>query len=365
MKKIILLISALFCVFTSNASIPNHRIKIALDFESPRIILELLSGNHVTDAQLKQAAEAFGSKQLIVKVKGYSGAGEDVFKKTLKELIETGNIKGDDKYNWKLVKANLSEIKNLIYKITLNEKPFVSDVIQIIETYTPSNISANVNACFLVGGGSLGFVNGGDSTFNVALQTIGNDYEGLKYLMAHELYHSIQDAGQSMRKKSKDKNAPYFIKSSYGLVYNAWNEGTANLVGDFTKLKKAGPFTTLQLEQSTKNAERKRQNFYLLEVLLYKAYTDTASHNYDQLYNIAFTTGYDEAGYFVGYEMAKKIEKYEGAVSIGRILTDDPLVFFETYIKLYKTHPEDESFIKFEMSTEEIISKLAVWKDKI
>jgi hypothetical protein len=365
MMKTILFVSALFCVFASKASIPDHQIKITLDFESPQIIVGLLGGKHVTDAQLKQAAEAFGSKQLIVKVNGYSGAGEDVFKNTLKELIETGNIKGNDIYNWKLVKANLLAIKSLINKIALNEKPFVADVTQIIETYTPPNISADVKACFLVGGGSLGFVNGGDNTFNVALQTIGNDYDGLKYLMAHELYHSIQDAGQSMRKQSKEKNIPYFVQASYALAYNAWNEGTANLVGDFTKLKTAGPFTTLQLKQFSKNTKRKRQNFYLLEVLLYKAYTDTASHNYDQLYNIAFTTGYDEAGYFVGYEIAKKIEKYEGAISIGRILTDDPLVSFEKYIKLYKAHPEDETFIRFEASTEEIISKLAVWKDKI
>ena len=264
-----------------------------------------------------------------------------------------------------LVKANLLQIRNLINKIAANEQSFIADVTAIIATYTPAGITANVRACFLVGGGSLGFVNGGENTFNVALQKVGDDYDGLKYLVAHELYHSIQNAGRSTRNVTKDENAPYFVQATYGLTYNAWNEGTANLVGDFTKIRNPGPFTKVQLEEIDKNNKRKKQNFYLLEVLIYKAFTDTASRKYDELYNIAFTTGFDEAGYFAGYEMAAKIEKYDGPAGIAKIITEDPLVFFEEYIRLYKAHPEDKSFIKFEPATEDIIAKLGVWKGKI
>nr|WP_294942923.1 DUF5700 domain-containing putative Zn-dependent protease [uncultured Mucilaginibacter sp.] len=366
MKRIYALILFICLCFAAKAHNPtNPAVKVTLDFESARIITGLMAGKTVTDAQLNQAAETFGSKQLIIKVKGYSGAGEDVFKRTLKELIETGSIKGEDKYNWKLVKSNLAPIQHLIRKIEANQQTFITDITKIISNYTPGGVTADVRACFLVGGGSLGFVNDGYNSFNVALQKVGDDYEGLKYLVAHELYHSIQEAAQNSRKRTKDKSMPYYAQASYGLTYNVWNEGTANLVGDFTKLNNAGPFTKVQLEEIRKNKNRKRQNFFLFETLLYKAFTDTATHNYEQLYNIAFTTGFDETGYFVGYEMAKKIEQYDGATGIADILLKDPLVFFEEYIKLYKEHKDDEAFVRFDAATEAIISKLAVWKDKV
>jgi hypothetical protein len=340
-------------------------INVTVNFESTRIITGLLTGSKVTDEQLTNAAQAFGSKQLITKVKGYSGAGEDKFKSTLKDIIETGTIKGDDNYNWKLVKANLPQIRLLINKSAADQKSFIADVTRIIETYTPASINANVRACFLVGGGSLGFVNEGDNTFNVALQKIGDDYDGLKYLVAHELYHSIQDAGQNSRKRNKDKNMPYYAQASYRIAYNVWSEGTATLVGDVTKVAKPESFTKIQLEEVNKNLNRKRQNFVLVETMLFKAYADTATHVYGELYNIGFTTAYDEAAYYVGYEMAKKLEKFNGASAIADLIVNDPLVMFEEYIKLYKANPKDNTFVRFDATTEGIIASLAQWKGKI
>lgn len=364
--KLTLLSLALFIIFGASANNkPENKLKISLDFESAQIITGLLAGKAVTDAQINHAAEVYGSQQLIKKVKGYSGAGEDVFKSTLKEIIETGTVKGKDQYNWKLVKANLPGIQKLITKISSNPNAFITDITAIIQSYTAEQITADVRACFLVGGGSLGFTIGNDNTFNVALQKIGDDYDGLKFLVAHELYHSVQSIGQTLRKKGEKKSMPYYAQASYALVYNLWAEGTANLVGDFAAIKNPGPFTVKQQEEFEKNAERKGENFALFEALLYKTYNDTASRTYETFYNIAFSTAFDETAYFVGYEMAKKIEKYEGRKAVGDMLTKDYLVLIEEYIKLYKAHKEDESFIRLDASIELIIEKLGPWRDSI
>lgn len=362
--KLFLLSLLLFIAIGVRARNPEAKIKISLDFESAQVISGLLAGKHVTPVQINHAAEVYGSQQLIRKVKGYSGFGEDVFKSTLKEVVETGTIKGNDPYNWKLVKANLSGIQKLIAKIAANPYAFIADITGIIQLYTSPEITADVRACFLVGGGSLGFTIGNDNTFNVALQKIGNDYEGLKYLVAHELYHSMQAVGLNLRKKKK-VDVPYYAQASYGLLYNLWSEGTANLVGDFGLIKVPGPFTKIQNEEFKKNDDRKRENFALFEALLYKAYNDTASRKYETFYNIAFSTAYDETTYFMGYEMAKKIEKYDGHKALADLLVKDLLVFSEEYIKLYKAHKDDESFIHFDPSTELIIKKLAVWRENI
>ena len=69
MKHFGFLILVLFVGIGANATTSGPQIKVAVDFESARIITGLLAGKHVTDAQLTQAAEAFGSKQLIAKSK--------------------------------------------------------------------------------------------------------------------------------------------------------------------------------------------------------------------------------------------------------------------------------------------------------
>lgn len=363
MKTSLTFFITLFSVLTFAAR-PAGKLNISLDFESARLITALLTKKTVTAAEIDKAAGAYGSKQLITKVKGSSGAGEEIFKSTLRELIETGTIKGNDPYNWKTVKNNLPAITALIKKLSASPDAFMNDVKAKIEAYTSDKINADVRACFLVGGGSLGFIQGDEPTFNVALQKIGDDYEGLKLLVAHELYHSIQAAGLATR-KTDSKGLSYHVKATYALLYNLWSEGTANLVGDFVGMKNPAPFSKSQLDEYDKNANREQENFTLFEALVYKCYTDTAAKRYGTFYNIGFSTAFDETSYYTGYVMAKKIEEYQGKQALANMLTQDLLVFAETYIKVYKAHPEDKSFNRFDASTEEIIKQLIPWRDKI
>ncbi|RFZ92985.1 hypothetical protein D0C36_16500 [Mucilaginibacter conchicola] len=362
--KLTLLITSLLLSVTAFAAKPAGKLTISLDFESAKLITTLLSRKTVTAAQIDKVADVYGSRQLIAKVKGYSGAGAEIFKSTLREIIETGAIKGDDPYNWKAVKANLPAITALIKKLSASPDAFMNEVKEKIEAYTSDKITANVRACFLVGGGSLGFTQGEETTFNVALQKIGDDYEGLKLLVAHELYHSIQAAGFASR-KADSKGLPYNVKATFALLYNLWTEGTANLVGDFVGMKNPAPFSKTQLDEYQKNADRMRENFAMFEALAYKCYNDTAAKRYDVYYNIAFSTAFDETGYYTGYEMAKKIEKYEGKQALANMLTQDLLVFAETYVKLYKAHPEDKTFIRFDASTENVLQNLVPWREKM
>ncbi|HYR07010.1 MAG TPA: DUF5700 domain-containing putative Zn-dependent protease, partial [Longimicrobium sp.] len=48
----------------------------------------------------------------------------------------------------------------------------------------------------------------------------------------------------------------------------------------------------------------------------------------------------DDRFYFVGYEMAKAIERHCGAACIARLFDQPPVEFFRRYIALYRRHPE-------------------------
>ncbi len=363
LAPVVIFIVSLFSFEKLYSQSTNDNVLVSVDFESAQAIVKLMSSKKADTNEISRVAAMTGNNKLIAKVKGYSGAGEDKFKATLKEIIETGNIKGDDHYKWKDVKNRLPEIQKLITYLSLNEKRFLEDVKALIGPYVPDTLKASARACFLVGGGALGFTTGGDPTFNVALQQIGSDLEGLKYLVAHELYHSLQDAGQDTRKTPQGASAENRFRASYQLFSNLWSEGSANFVGDMSLIKNAGDFTKSQQALLRKNDERRRENFALFDALIYKQFHDSTT-SYGTSYNIVFTTGYDEVGYAMGCEIARMIVKYKGAKGLAAIIVNDPLLFVKQYIELYLAHPEDRSFIRFSKSTEMIIEKLTPWIDR-
>ncbi|MGI8469977.1 MAG: DUF5700 domain-containing putative Zn-dependent protease [Pyrinomonadaceae bacterium] len=365
MKTVLLLVTLfIFCAPTF-----AQNIKVTIDFESAKAVVDALSKNKISDVELERIALLEGNQTLIKKAaaRGATDANTESFKSSLREIIETGKIKGDDIFNWSGTKQNLTEIKMLMARIEREESGLLADVGRIIGDYTPPDLKAEVKARLLVGGYSLGFTIGDDTALNVALQKIGGDFEGLKYLLAHELYHSIQAVGEQQRKKSltNSKIEPkQNIVNTYILAANLWLEGTATFVGDFTKIKKPLAFSKEQQDEYEKNAARLRLNFALFEALIYRADTDETADG-DQLYRIAFTTAFDETSYYVGYRMAQIIEKYDGKKGIASFIGKSPLEFSRRYIEIYKAHPEEKRAIKFSAPIEKILLEMQIWKDKI
>ena len=345
-------------------TVSAQKITINVDLESASAIARLLSGKTVTEQQLTETANLYGNQQLIQKVKGYSGVDISVFKSTLKEAIETGSVKGNDPYNWNKAKAVLPELHELLKTISQNPSAFSEDVARLIEPYTPDSLQLNARACFLIGGGSLGFTQGDDPTFNVALQNIGDDLDGLKVLIAHELYHSVQSAGYPLRKRIITGDKPtYNEKATYAILYDLWTEGSASFVGDFSKVNSTKPFSQTQKANEKKNSDRIRTSFYLLETVLYKAYNDPKV-SYSQLYNIGYTTEFDEVFYGVGYEIAKQLVAHNGPEVLATLTVSDPLGFIQQYIQLYQSQ-EDSKLVKFSSGTEELVEKMMKWVDRI
>lgn len=343
---------------------PEANITIQLDFESAKAIIGLLTKTRVTDAELNQVANLYGNQQLIAKVTSYKKTGtEAVFKQTLRELIETGAVNGKDPFEWQVVKTSLGAVQHMIGELEA-KGPFLDDVKRCLIPYCPPTTSqVTARACFLVGGGATGFTIGDDDTFNVALQKMGTDYEGLVSLVAHELYHTVQQVGQRARKKETlAGNLPKPVATASMLLTNLWSEGTAQLVGDVTTIGKPTSFIQRQSEYQ-QNRQRMRQNFVLFESLLFSAYYDSTATE-EQLYNVGFTTVFDQTAYYTGYRMAKEIETHKGKAVLAALINQSPLDFCRVYIQLYKEHPDKINF-KFSSTTEAILAKLEPWRDKI
>ncbi len=346
-----------------NISRVEKNLKIQIDFQSARAIVDLLERNQVGDADLSRVVGLSGNQRLIRKVAGYnSAATPETFKKTLRQTVENQNF-SDDPFDWQSVKKNLPEIRLLINQIEKNKVALFAELESLIEPYTPPDLKADITATFLVGGGSLGFTIDGSDGFHVALHKIGGDYEGLKYLVAHELYHSVQAFGRQKRLADlKIVKPPDNVRNSLIIIENTFTEGTATLVGDSLNAKNLKEFGQSQQDLYKKNLARSRQNFALFEALLFQAQNDPNA-DIEQLYNVGFSTEFDETLYYVGYRMARAIEKYKGKQAIAALIGKNPVEFFNQYIEIYKRN-NDPALIKFNKSTEDTLLKLREWKDK-
>ena len=233
-----------------------------------------------------------------------------------------------DPYEWQSVKKNLKDIRFLINQIERTQVSFLQDINNLILPYTPTDLRGEVRACFILGGAAMGFTFDNNPTLNVALHKINGDYEGLKYLVAHELYHSIQTLGiQNFNAGKNLGTIPVPLNNSFQIILNVWAEGTATLVGNTANVKNPKWFSKFTQEEFHKNADRSRQNFALMEALLYQSFNDPDA-SAEQIYNIGFTTAYDQTLYYAGYEMAKVIEKYRDKKTVAAIIGKKSEYFF-------------------------------------
>ena len=87
-------------------------------------------------------------------------------------------------------------------------------------------------------------------------------------------------------------------------------------------------------------AANSAENFALFDHVL--AQLQSGKITWEEAYRRGFSHSREdeERFYFVGYEMAAAIERYDGASAIGALFEKPPLAFFRRYLALCRQHPE-------------------------
>lgn len=343
----------IFAVNTFGFQISN--IKITFDSESARATLNAFKEKKISDDELARIVKLPGNQGLIKQSSRFDKqATEENFKTSLKQIVETGTVETDT-FSFPRVKERLAATQVLLDQIEKNNQTLANEIIDRIRQYTPPGTPIDVKIYFIAGGTSDGFAPD-RKTFYVALHYFEDDYEGLKLLMAHELYHNAQSSAISGRKFLKD-GAAVNITNSFSLLQSTLQEGTASVVGDPLEITNGKKYISWFQGKFKNNLRRIDTNFALFDTLLYRLYND-AEADTGKLYNIGFSGTFDSALYFVGYRMARVIEKHKGKQAIASAISENPLQFFNQYIELYKKQGDSEA-IPFSKSTEEILQKLA------
>lgn len=332
---------------TSSERAPRHSNGFSLlsNFEGAEALLDVLEQQKVTDAEIDKLLAIDSVGAMVDNTTKYiPGDTRDTFRAALSEFVTTrkstiGHFRLDESYE------QSAEIRALIAEVKADPN-FVAEVAEPVDRYIPPLGQFTATMYGVVGGASDGFVrdNEAELSFYVALNRAEGDAQGLKLNIAHELYHVVQRVARaSVPRLNAKVFDPKTASTPARLLRVIFEEGTATYVsepvlGKDSFFRRGGPYARRWRASYEKNARPRKVRANFAEVDRLLSGLRSGSLTWEQAANAVFA-GYGSGPYFVGYEMAKAIDRRHGPARIASLLRQHPAAFFRAYIDLYRENP--------------------------
>jgi hypothetical protein len=321
------------------------RFSLRMNDEGAEALLAVLEQRTVTDAEIDKLLAIHGVRAMVDNTtKFIPDDTRDTFRAALKEFVTTrkstiGHYRLDESYE------QAAEIRALIDELK-GDTNLLAEVTAPISRYMPPLPHFTATVYEVAGGVSDGFVPEDETqpAFYMAMNRAEGDAQGVKLNMTHELYHVVQRMARA-RVPGLDAQVfnPDTAPAPVRLLTVILDEGTATYVAEPALAKTSffrrfGPYVRMWRASYKKNAPREKiaANFAEVDRLLSGLRTGTMT--WKQASDVVFT-GYGPGPYFVGYEMAKAIDRRHGPERIASLLQQHPAAFFRTYIDVYRENP--------------------------
>jgi hypothetical protein len=330
-------------------------MRVTVDVETAKAILSV-AGRDVTDAEIDRIVALPGVQALIRHGTRFSpGQTDDNFRAALRAL-SANRDPNPDPFAFARLRQRLNATHLLLARIEKNPGKFSDDVIARMRPYAP-DIDFEAKLTLIASGTSDGFAPGRGQLY-VAIDYFQDDWDGLVVLAAHELYHAMQAmVMESSGVTARAAAIPGRTGEVTRLLIATLKEGTGSVVGDPLTVPKPGAYNSWFAEKYRRNLQRLPQNFALFETMLFRLANDDTP--FGTIYPLGFSGGWDSPLYFVGYRMAKVIEKYDGRDAIQGVWKRSPAEFFVRYAALAREHSTDPDVIALNATTLKILESAA------
>lgn len=341
---------------------PTGPISLRMDCEGTEALLGVLGQRTVTEADLDRLLSIRGVQAMVDNTTKYLPSDtREVFRSAVKEYVRTGKSTVGHFYLDESV-AEARNIRTLVGKLRADGA--IDDITAPVLRYMPPLPHLTATIYGVVGGVSDGFVLDGrpEPAFYVALNRAEGDVDGVKLNMAHELYHVVQRTARASvpgldAQAFDSRTAPPPVHLLAVIV----EEGTATYVAEPLLAKRAdsrppGPYLANWRAAYAKNASPGKiaENFQEVDCLL--ASLRAGSMTWDEASDRVFR-GYGPGPYFVGYEMARAIDRHYGAARLAALQQQHPAEFLRTYIDIYR-HDAAAVPARFDAATEAYVDAL-------
>ncbi|MBY0505795.1 MAG: hypothetical protein K2X03_17905 [Bryobacteraceae bacterium] len=314
-------------VFAFQLAIVGGRAqKIAISFDYSNADATLQAFAAPLDTTLEDLAVLPATDSLVQKVRGrYRDVTKETLTTTLAEARKGTELKSDP-FQWASCLRKQAEIRTLAAGIREQQNEIARRLVGALGRHLTASANLKVNVHFVIGGMSAGWSTGTDD-FYVGLQFYRGDVEGVVMTMQHELFHSAQFDGYRGRDADLAKLGPA-DREVYQLVDQLYREGTATYVEDLMSFSPDHPYIQEMRQPALNNQARMKDNFILLETLIYRLSQDS-SVRFDDVYPLGFDWAWQNPLYFADEYISHVLAKDKG--SLSSYLTRNPIKFLSDY----------------------------------
>lgn len=333
-------------------------LTMRFDYAGTEALLDALERDSLTDADVDALLRVHGVRAMVDNVARFiPNVGAPQFRGDIRTFTRTRRGDENDRY-FALAPAwrERERIRALVNALRADEPRILRESLAQLEPYRPATGPLTIGVYLVAGGVSTGFAFENDShSIYANLLRADGDYNGVVLNAVHEAYHVLQMAAQKRSGTFVAWITDDAVAPVQRLLMGTLLEGTANFVADPTRSTAPGPEMDAARARYGRNAPPAQiaANFALFDRTL--AGLGDGSLTWSAASGEGFS-GDNPEFYFVGYEMAKALDRYCGARCIGALFEEAPVEFFRRYIALYRRHPEITA--RFSRETEEHIASL-------
>jgi hypothetical protein len=336
-------IKTLICmlVLVCTGAAAAHEVTIATD--AAQAVLEAINNPSLTEAEARRIAQLPANKMAQRKVQTFDPAGtEDRFVVELLAEAKGTKPEGKDLFRFERARRARAGTLNVLAAIKKNPVDFARWVNDRVEAFSPPGPPLKLEGHLIAAGGPTGFAFGGND-FYLNITHFPDDLLAAKAVTAHELYHAVQGAAFKSQGKvlrsfkeaewkalpSKPDKDAYIVDRFLG---NLVTEGIAMYVSDPELLTaSSGAYSKWDLTRLRRQQNNLSGLVTMLDLALIGLTSDQPI-NYRKAYAMGFLSE-DQPLYFLGYEMAKSIERKKGPKRLGELLTGTGCGFFRDFIE--------------------------------
>ncbi|HEV7571957.1 MAG TPA: DUF5700 domain-containing putative Zn-dependent protease [Thermoanaerobaculia bacterium] len=343
----------------------SNRFSLKMNYDGAEALLAVLKQRTVTDADIDKLLAIRGVQAMVDNTTKYVPSDtRDTFRAAVKEFVTTrkSTIRH---FGLGESSEKAAGIRALIAELKANAN-LVAEVTEPIIRYMPPLPRVTATVYGVTGGASDGFVLDGEAqpAFYMALNRAEGDVAGVKLNMTHELYHVVQ---RMARARVPGLNAKVFnpetAPAEARLLTVILEEGTATYVTEpvlpkSSFFRRSGPYIKMWRASYEKNASPEKIGANFAEVDRILSGLRHGSMTWKQASDVVFI-GSGPGPYFVGYEMAKAIDRRHGPARIASLLQQHPAAFFRAYIDLYRENPAAVP-ARFSKETEAYIDSISL-----
>jgi hypothetical protein len=331
-----------------------EEVTLALIDQSARANIEILEGR-ATDTEIEEAVQMPGNLALVEKSNqtGASNTVEDLRVALL--AARDGKTPNPDLFGIGRLREDLNAAKNLLALLDRDAERIVGDVCAKLSPYFPEGYEDEIQIYVLAGGYATGFTFDEGAEFYLAAQRIGDDPAGLELIIVHELFHVVQTTFSPLSiSRMEEITKAYPVKSrALAHLFNGYLEGGASWVANADDYSGDGRTIAFFQDGQRRYTRQFKRLFVTFEAYLYQLYNDPDA-DADLIYSAGFMG--DGPLYYVGFYMARELEKAQGPQGIRDILSKSPTVFYEQYQSLCHANKE---LLCFSPTTDDIIEHAA------